>query len=209
MRVAGAPRGGAGRHRHQPAVRKAEPSGTARASSRSETATRQANEVVRTLYDGHYRALTQLAALLVGDLAAAEDIAQAAFVATYRAWRLLGTSDAALWYLRREVIRLARSRRPGRRGIPGQGQRAQRPVRSTVMPLPAILATLPIRQREAVILRYWAGVSDTQIAALTGTRPQTVIANLNRGLAVLAARTQWDTGAADGHTLLDPARHDL
>ena len=164
---------------------------------------------MRALYDGHYRALTQLAALLVGDLAAAEDIAQAAFVAMYRAWRLLGTSDAALWYLRREVIRRARSRRPGRRDIPGQRQQAQPPGRSTAAPLLTILATLPVRQREAVILRYWAGLSDTQIAALTGARPQAVVANLNRGLAFLAAGTQWDQGAADGHTLLDPARHDL
>jgi DNA-directed RNA polymerase specialized sigma24 family protein len=178
-------------------------------STRSETATRQADESVRALYDGHYRALTQLAALLVGDLAAAEDIAQAAFVAMYRAWRLLGTSDAALWYLRREVIRRARSRRPGRRDTPGQSQQPYPPGRSTAVPLLAILATLPIRQREAVILRCWAGLSDTQIAALTGARPQAVTASLNRALAVLAAGAQWDKVAADGHTLLDPAGHDL
>ena len=164
---------------------------------------------MRALYDGHYRTLTQLAALLVGDLAAAEDIAQAAFVAMYRAWRLLGTSDAALWYLRREVIQRARSRRPGRRETPGQSQQPHPPGRPTAVPLLAILSPLPIRQREAVILRYWAGLPDTQIAALTGARPRAVIANLNRGLAVLAAGAQWDQGAADGHTLLDPAGYDL
>ena len=169
----------------------------------------QADEAVRVLYDGHYRALTQLAALLIGDLAAAEDIAQAAFVAMYRAWRVLGTRDAALWYLRREVIRRARSRRPERRGTLGESQESQPPSRPTAVPLLAILATLPIRQREAVILCYWAGLSYTQIAALTNARPQAVRASLNQGLAVLAAGAQGDYGAAGGPTLLDSAGPDL
>jgi len=178
-------------------------------SARREVATMQADEAVRALYDGHYRVLTQLAALLTGDLAAAEDIAQAAFVAMYRAWRVLGTSDAALWYLRREVIRRARPRRPGRRGTLGQSQESQPLSRSTTVPLLAVLATLPTGQREAVILHYWAGLSDTQIAALTDARPQAVRVSLNRGFAVLAAGAQWDCGAAGGHTLLDSAGHDL
>ena len=42
-----------------------------RTSAPREVATMQADEAVRVLYDGHYRALTQLAALLIGDLAAA------------------------------------------------------------------------------------------------------------------------------------------
>ena len=206
----GPQKGAGGRHRHLPAAAKAERSGAAPSRrARRETATRQADEAVSALYDRHYRALTQLAALLVGDIAVAEDIAQAAFVAMHRAWRLLGTSDAALWYLRRQVIRRARSRHPGHRGTQGQTHQPQQPPgRPAAARVLAILATLPPRQREAVILRCWAGWSDTQIAALTCSRPQTVTGNFNRGLALLAAAAQQDRGAAVGHTLPDPARHD-
>jgi len=206
----GPQKGAGGRHRHRPAAAKAERSGAAASrSARRETAKRQADEAVSALYDRHYHALTQLAALLAGDPAVAEDIAQAAFVAMHRAWRLLGASDAALWYLRRQVVRRARSRHPRHRGIQGRTAQPQLPPgRSTAARVQAILATLPPRQREAVILRCWAGLSDTQIAALTCTRPQTVTGNLNRGLAVLAAAAQQDRDAAVGRTLLDPARHD-
>jgi DNA-directed RNA polymerase specialized sigma24 family protein len=178
-----------GRHRNRTAVRKAERSGAApNRSARREAAKQQADEAVSVLYDSHYRALTQLGALLAGDLAAAEDIAQAAFVAMHRAWRLLGTSDAALWYLRREIIRRARSRRPGRRGVARQTRQQWRPPgRTTAVPVLAVLATLPARQREAIILRCWGGLSDTEIAALTGARRRAVTDNLNRGMTVLAA----------------------
>ena len=42
----------------------------------------EADQALTALYDKHYRALTQLAVLLVDDIAVAEEVAQAAFVAT-------------------------------------------------------------------------------------------------------------------------------
>lgn len=149
------------------------------------------------MYDSHYRGLVQLAALLAGDLAAAEEMVQAAFVGMHRAWHLLEPSDAALPYLRRQVVRRARSRRPGRRGTAGQPPAPQLPASPEALRVLDILSTLRARQREAVILRFWAGLSDAQIAALTGARPHAVARSLKRGLAVLAA-DRGDDGSA-GH----------
>jgi DNA-directed RNA polymerase specialized sigma24 family protein len=154
---------------------------------------------VRALYEEHYRALTQLAALLAGDLAAAEDITQAAFVAMHRAWRPLGTSDAELLYLRREVVRRARSRRTGRRGTAGQAPQPRLPGGPLAVPAVAILGTLPVRQREAVILRCWAGLSDTEIAAVTCAPLQAVTGDLKRGLDALAAVAEPGHEAAASH----------
>jgi DNA-directed RNA polymerase specialized sigma24 family protein len=177
-----------GRHRHRAAVSDAERSGAGRKSSaRRETATRQADQAVRALYDSHYRSLTQLAALLAGNLAAAEEIVQAAFAAMHRAWHLLKTSDAALPYLRRQVVRRARCRRPGRRGTAGQAPAPQLPGSPEALRVLDILSTLRARQREAVILRFWVGLSVPQIAEVTGARPHGVARSLKRGLAVLAA----------------------
>jgi DNA-directed RNA polymerase specialized sigma24 family protein len=140
-------------------------------------------------YEAHYRALTQLAALLVGDLEAAEEIAQAAFVAVHRAGRLLDAGDTALLHLRREVVRRARSRPTARRHDAARSAQPKTPGSPEAVRAQAILGTLPIRQREAVILRYWAGMSDRQIAAVTGARLQAVTSNLKRALAALAAGT--------------------
>src|SRR5450755_584503 len=82
---------------------------------------------VTVLYDTHYRGLTRLAALLVSDLAMAEDIVQDAFVAMHGAWVQLGGSERALAYLQRAVVRrshssrAARSDPPGRQAVPPEG----------------------------------------------------------------------------------------
>src|SRR6516225_7866294 len=68
-----------------------------------------ANHAVTALYLAHYRPLVRLAALLVRDLAAAEEIVQDAFVAVHAAWPRLPDADHALPYLRRSVIDRSRS----------------------------------------------------------------------------------------------------
>ncbi|HUB42902.1 MAG TPA: sigma-70 family RNA polymerase sigma factor [Streptosporangiaceae bacterium] len=186
-----------GRHRNKRAVQNAGRSGAAwNGNARRDAAAGQADQALRALYEAHYRALTQLAALLAGDLVAAEDIVQDAFVAMHRTWRLLRTGDQALLYLRREVIRRARSSRPARRDTAAPASQSLLPGSPDTARALAVLATLPVRQREAVILRYWAGLSGTQIAAMTGARPQAVESSLAKGLACLAAAAEPDHGAA-------------
>ena len=67
--------------------------------------------VMTTVYQMHYRSLVRLAALLVSDLATAEDIVQDAFAAAHDMWDALPATDtdAALCYLRRSVVRRSRS----------------------------------------------------------------------------------------------------
>ena len=48
-----------------------------------------------------------------------------------------------------------------------------------------VLATLPYRQRAAVVLRYYEDRSEADIADLLGVRPGTVRSLLHRGLASL------------------------
>ena len=61
------------------------------------------------MYRAHYAALVRLAAVLVGDLATAEDVVQDSFIAMHRTWRRLRDTDRALPYLRRSVINRSRS----------------------------------------------------------------------------------------------------
>lgn len=203
------PKPAVGRHRNSHAVRNAERSGAAPSTSARRGAARQADQELAALCEAHYRALTKLAALLVGDLAAAEDIVQDAFVAMHRTWRALRTGDQTLLYLRREVIRRARSRRPARRGTAAQTPQSQMPGSQAAPRVLAILATLPTRQREVLILRYWAGLSATQIAAVTGSRPQAVTRSIAKGLVRLAPAGQSSHDDAPGRTLPDPAGRDL
>lgn len=51
--------------------------------------------------------------------------------------------------------------------------------------LVAALWTLPVRQRAAVVLRYWHDLPEVEIARALGCRPGTVKSNLARGLAAL------------------------
>src|SRR6516162_4777183 len=67
------------------------------------------DEAVTVMYQAHYAALVRLAAVLVGDVATAEDVVQDSFIAMHRAWRRLRDTGKALPYLRRSVINRSRS----------------------------------------------------------------------------------------------------
>jgi len=137
----------------------------------------------------HYEALVRLAALLIGDIEAAERVVQDAFVAVYHTrWRQDG--DRALFYLRRAVIRRSRSvgRRTGlradasqfvllRRVTGGQHVTAALPGYSAMI---SALYRLPARQREAVLLRYYCELPEEQIANIMGLSRRAVTRLLER-----------------------------
>ena len=68
-----------------------------------------ADRAVTALYSTHYRSLVRLAALLVRDVATAEEVVQDSFVAMHGGWRRLRDSDKALSYLRQSVVNRSRS----------------------------------------------------------------------------------------------------
>ena len=81
-----------------------------------------ADQAVAVLYHAHYCALTRLAALLVSDVAAAEEIVQAAYATLHGASRHLRDSEKALAYLLRKVVIGARSCQAARLAPPSRGR---------------------------------------------------------------------------------------
>jgi RNA polymerase sigma factor (sigma-70 family) len=154
------------------------------------------------LYDRHHRALIRLAALLTGDLAAAERITEDAFAGMHSAWRHLRDGDSALAYLRRTVVsraRCYRARRP-RSSVfrPGQPLASKSALEEILL---VALRALPGRQREALVLRYYADLPDAQVASAIGTSARSARIRIRCGMAALQA-------AVDGHsavTGLQPA----
>jgi len=144
---------------------------------------------VTVLYDTHYRALFRLAALLVSDAAIAEEVVQDAFVTMHRAWRLLRDSDEALSYLKRTVVSHSRSRRHAHNDLPGR-QPVRQAAEQATGPEPgplAALRALPARQREALVLRYYADFPETQIASVMGISTRAVSGHIARGMCALQA----------------------
>ena len=142
-----------------------------------------ADRALTELYQLHYRTLVRLAALLVPDLATAEDIVQDAFAAVYSAW--LGgpgrpgrpDAGAALSLLLRLVIDRSRAVPPGGRPRdPG---------------LMSALWTLPAGQREVLVLQYAADLPENQVAAAAGLSQAAVRSQV--ALAFSALRAELPT----------------
>jgi RNA polymerase sigma-70 factor (sigma-E family) len=157
---------------------------------------RAADEAVTALYHAYYAMLVRTAALLVGDVATAEDVVQDCFIAMHRAWWRLRDTSKALPYLRRAVINRSRSvlrhRVVADRHLPllapqlpsAEDSALAGMERSSV---PAALRALPSRQREVVVLRYYADLSEAQIAAAMGISRGAVKAHASRAKDTLRA----------------------
>jgi RNA polymerase sigma-70 factor (sigma-E family) len=157
---------------------------------------RAADEAVTALYHAHYAMLVRTAALLVGDLATAEDVVQDCFIAMHRAWWRLRDTSKALPYLRRAVINRSRSVLRHRvvvdRHLPQLAPQLPSAEDSALAGMerssvPAALRALPIRQREVVVLRYYADLSEAQIAAALGISKGAVKSHAARAKDTLRA----------------------
>ena len=128
---------------------------------------------------------------LTGDMAEAQDIAQEAFARLMRKGAL--DADPAP-YLRAIVCNLTRNRHRHLRVVRAKTLRAvSEPsseqaaiLREDHAEVIAALAALPARRREAIVLRFWLGLSEREIATTMGVSPGTVKSQLSRGLAALA-----------------------
>jgi RNA polymerase sigma-70 factor (sigma-E family) len=171
-------------------------------------ATRDAGAAVTDLYAAHYRSLVGLAALLLGDQAMAEQVVQDAFVAMHGGWRRLRDTDKALGYLRRSVIDGSRSALahraaagrtaaqlapevPGTQAeVPGTqadapGVQHGAPTLTEHSAMVAAMGRLPLRQREVLVLRFYADMSPAQIASAMGISPGAVEGHMARALSSL------------------------
>jgi RNA polymerase sigma-70 factor (sigma-E family) len=145
------------------------------------------------LYDASRAALLRLALLLTDDLAAAEDVVQDAFLGLRGRWAAVDPSSRGA-YLRVAVVNGTRSlhRRLGTaRRFLRVGEPAAAPADLAVLladehrRVVAALRTLPRRQREVLVLRYWSDLSEAAIAETLGVSRGTVKSTAARGLAAL------------------------
>lgn len=150
---------------------------------------------LHALYNAHWRYLVRLAVLLVDDTASAEDVVQDAFVALHKRADSLRDPDAALAYLRTSVLNLSRSvirrRQVARKHLKVAEPEAVAGADHDVLlrdehraALVAVRA-LPRHQREVLILRYWSGLSEREIAQTLGISPGSVKSAASRGMATL------------------------
>jgi RNA polymerase sigma-70 factor (sigma-E family) len=151
------------------------------------------------LYRDHRMRMVRLAVLLVDDPSTAEDVVQEAFTGLHRHWAGLRDEAAAVAYLRTAVVNGSRSvlrrRRTARDYVPPHQVNA-RSAESLAMlsaehqAVVDALGTLPPRQREVLVLRYYGGMSEAEIADATGISRGTVKSTASRALdAVQRAMT--------------------
>jgi RNA polymerase sigma-70 factor (sigma-E family) len=155
-----------------------------------------ADDAVTALYLSQYRPLVRLATLLTRDLGLAEEIVQDCFVALHQRWRRLRDPEAGTAYLRRCVVNGSRSALR-RRGVAERfalrtGEREPAPsaeslalAAGTHADVLAAVRTLPARQREALVLRYYLDLSEMQTAEVMGVSTGAVKSHTARALAAL------------------------
>ncbi|MEV0404235.1 SigE family RNA polymerase sigma factor [Actinoallomurus sp. NPDC050550] len=166
----------------------------ARGTTGAVTVAWDADQAVTALYSAHYRSLVRLSALLVRDLATAEEVVQDAFVAMHGAWRRLRDPEKALSYLRQSVVNRSRSvlrhravvEKYAPKGLPDAPSAENGAIveleRSAVV---KALSGLPTRQREALVLRYYGDLSEAEIASAMGISRGAVKSHTARGMAAL------------------------
>ena len=165
---------------------------TADAALGSVPAQWDADRAVTVMFGEHYHSLVRMAALLVGDVATAEAVVQDSFVAMHGAWRRLRDSEKALPYLRQCLVNRSRSALRPRivigRNTPKPGPGADR--EAPLLPEHAVagaLRALPLRQREALVLTFYGGLTEAQAASAMGISPGRVKNHVAQAVETLRA----------------------
>ena len=135
------------------------------------------------LYRDSYGDMVRLAYLLTDSNALAEELVQDAFVKVHGRWDSL---EAPRAYLRTTVVNGCRShlrrRRLERTHLTSRPRDAVAPQADEMWDA---LAALPPRQRAALVLKFYADMSEVDIASALGCRPGTVKSLTSRALDAL------------------------
>jgi RNA polymerase sigma factor (sigma-70 family) len=165
------------------------------AAARTEWRADAAADVIAGLFRAYSVDLVRLAVLLVGDQASAEDVVQDVFARLQRNPGRLNVLDKPVPYLRTAVVNGCRSVHRSRHrarllrvpheppvwsaeaaALAGEDRRA----------VLAAVARLSGRQREVLVLRYYGGLADQEIAAALQLSRGTVSSTASRALGALA-----------------------
>ena len=149
---------------------------------------------LRTLYDTNYRSLVKLASFYVDDVGSCEEVVQDAFVQLLAGRRVTAAGTEAA-YLRSAVLNGARSALRKRRVRREKKPQASGPfpsaepaaldlvIRDEVL---QALRSLPRRQSDVLVLRYYLDLSEAEIAHTLDMARGTVKSHAHRGLKSLA-----------------------
>lgn len=155
---------------------------------------------VVAMFEIHYAHLVRIAWHLVDDVTEAEDVVMDAFAGLSRHWNHIRRTEDVFFYLRASVVNGSRSRL--------RRMRVARDKRHTQLDLDAApaeqlamvhleyeavvvaLRTLPRRQREVLVLRYYDGATEIEIADTLGITVGTVKTHASRGLRAVADRLE-------------------
>jgi RNA polymerase sigma-70 factor (sigma-E family) len=154
----------------------------------------QADQVVGDLYEANALALVRMARLLLRDQASAEDAVQDAFLGLYRALPRLADQGDLLPYVRAAVINRCRTvlRARGRARLrvlhepDASSAEASALAGAERQAVLDAVAALPRRSREVLVLRYYTGLADAEIARTLGVSRGTVSSTASRAVAAVA-----------------------
>jgi RNA polymerase sigma-70 factor (sigma-E family) len=143
------------------------------------------------VFTGQYASLVRLAAMLLDDLHAAEDIVHDAYLRVAARHYRLRDPNKALAYLRQTVVNLARNslrhqlvvRRHAAVAASDAVVSAEEAALERFEQLAVVraLRDLPLRHREVLVLRYYLDLSVEQTASLLGLSTGAVKAYASRG----------------------------
>lgn len=137
--------------------------------------------------------LVRAARMLLGSASEAEDMAQETLIVMHQHWGRLHNQDAAVAYAYRTLIRLTRRHQRSARFryetvADAGGAASGRPVAPPTDrddSLNAALSSLPRRQREALVLRYYLDFSVSDTARVMRCSQGTVKSQVSKALAAL------------------------
>ncbi len=140
-------------------------------------------------FDELFPRAVRLGTRLLGDRAAAEDVAAEALARTYARWSKVSRLPYRDGWVLKVATNLAIDRL--RRRPPEVSAAASADFEDAVdlrMALNAALVTLAPRQRQAITLRYLGGLSDREVAEALNISLGSVKTHIHRGLHGLRAR---------------------
>jgi RNA polymerase sigma-70 factor (sigma-E family) len=161
-----------------------------------------AGQSVTDLFRDHHLELVRLALVMVQDLATAEDVVQDAFERLHRGWPSLRQPENSLSYVRSCVLNGCRTVHRKAAVARKHAARLAEPMEAAGPDgaaaaedrgeMVAALRLLPRRQREVLVLRFYADLDIGEIAATLRISPAAVRSTTARGLARLARVLQED-----------------
>lgn len=151
----------------------------------------EARREFAAFYDATWDHTVACAVAITGDLGAAEDVAQEAYIRAWPRWSQLQHYDEPSAWVRKVALRQAVSRWRRHRVARTFLLRSRPPELvagpdETTMDLARALAKIPEVQRRAVVMHHLAGLAVSEIADVEHCPTGTVKARLARGRAALA-----------------------